>query len=82
MMFLFANLISNILLTNIVLAKDGAGVVAPGCNQPGMCPTNTVPCKLSKPCPTAAHQVINALPETASKEAPKNKNNNGKPASK
>lgn len=82
-LFLFVNLISNIILADFVLAKDGAGVVAPGCNQPGMCPTKaSVPCKLSGPCKTAAHQVISGLPGTASNESPKNKNNSGKPATK
>lgn len=36
---------------------EGSGVVAPGCGQPGMCPTKaSVPCKMLS-CRTAAHQI-------------------------
>ena len=77
-LFLFVNLISNILITNYVLAKEGAGVGAPGCR---LCNQHLISkCKAnqSNTCQTAAHQVINPQPEQSSKS----KGSTGKSATK
>ena len=78
----FVNLISNILITNYVLAKEGAGVGAPGCRPCNQHLISKCKANQSNTCQTAAHQVINAQPEPASKESSKSKGSTGKPATK